>query len=101
MRVYIDTNDWWIGYYRGDTHHYVCPLPAVVIRWNRHLCGCWSCIDRRSERAMHMVVCPICGNKRCPKANNHRHACTGSNEPGQVGSAYPNPMVANGEELRA
>lgn len=35
MKVYIDTNDWWIGYYRGDTHHYVCPLPTVVIRWTR------------------------------------------------------------------
>lgn len=33
--VYIDTNDWWIGYYRGDSHHYVCPLPTVVIRWRR------------------------------------------------------------------
>jgi hypothetical protein len=35
MRVYIDTNDWWIGYYRGDRHHYVCPLPTVVLRWKR------------------------------------------------------------------
>ncbi|ENR4994241.1 hypothetical protein ACEVQL_002251 [Enterobacter roggenkampii] len=37
----------------------------------------------------HFVVCPECGNKRCPHANDHRHACTGSNEPGQEGSAYP------------
>ncbi|MFS8319194.1 hypothetical protein RPF54_24860, partial [Enterobacter hormaechei subsp. xiangfangensis] len=29
------------------------------------------------------------GNKRCPHANDHRNACTGSNEPGQEGSAYP------------
>ena len=35
------------------------------------------------------VVCPECGNKRCPHANDHRNACTGSNEPGQAGSAYP------------
>ncbi|WP_188512177.1 hypothetical protein [Enterobacter hormaechei] len=35
------------------------------------------------------VVCPECGNKRCPRANDHRNACTGSNEPGQEGSAYP------------
>lgn len=34
-RVYIDRRDWWVGYYRGDTHHYVCPLPTVVIRWAR------------------------------------------------------------------
>ncbi|WP_233630752.1 hypothetical protein [Citrobacter amalonaticus] len=38
---------------------------------------------------MRFVVCPECGNKRCPRANNHRNACTGSNEPGQEGSAYP------------
>ncbi|HEP0294907.1 TPA: DUF551 domain-containing protein [Klebsiella aerogenes] len=35
------------------------------------------------------VVCPDCGNKRCPRANDHRNSCTGSNEPGQEGSAYP------------
>lgn len=35
-----------------------------------------------------MVVCSECGNKRCPKASWHENACTGSNEPGQPGSAY-------------
>lgn len=25
----------WIGYYRGPNHHYVCPLPTLVIRWTR------------------------------------------------------------------
>lgn len=34
-RIYVDMNDWWVGYYRGDTHHYVCLLPTVVIRWKR------------------------------------------------------------------
>lgn len=34
-RVYRDRDDWWIGYYRGATHHYVCPLPTLVIRWRR------------------------------------------------------------------
>lgn len=38
---------------------------------------------------MRFVVCPDCGNKRCPRANDHRNACTGSNEPGQEDSAYP------------
>lgn len=33
--VYIDPADWWIGYYRGPNHHYVCPLPTLVIRWPR------------------------------------------------------------------
>ena len=35
MTVYMDRNDWWIGYYRGPNHHYICPLPCVVIRFNR------------------------------------------------------------------
>lgn len=35
-----------------------------------------------------MILCPVCGNKRCPKASDHRLACTGSNAPGQDGSVY-------------
>ena len=30
-----------------------------------------------------MQVCSVCGNKRCPKANNQELACTGSNDLGQ------------------
>ena len=35
-----------------------------------------------------MILCPFCGNKRCPSATYHRNRCTGSNEPGQRGSVY-------------
>jgi hypothetical protein len=51
---------------------------------------CW-CLTCRPVvlNDMRFVVCPDCGNKRCPRANDHRNACTGSNEPGQEGSAYP------------
>lgn len=47
---------------------------------------CW----RESHRLMRprMFLCPVCGNKRCPKASDHRLECTGSNEPGQGGSVY-------------
>lgn len=43
-----------------------------------------------------MVLCAICGNKRCPHATNHEFACTNSNAPGQPGSSYENckPSVA-------
>jgi hypothetical protein len=60
-------------------------------------CGCHRCIGERDERgpggafplsSCMMILCPICGNKRCPHANDHRHVCTNSNEPGQPGSAY-------------
>ncbi|MBW9419948.1 hypothetical protein [Enterobacter roggenkampii] len=51
---------------------------------------CWCRTCRPVTFAdSHFVVCPECGNKRCPHANDHRNACTGSNEPGQEGSAYP------------
>ncbi|EPQ4373553.1 MULTISPECIES: hypothetical protein [unclassified Enterobacter cloacae complex] len=51
-------------------------------------CWCHTCrpVTFNDSR---LVVCPECGNKRCPHANDHRNACTGSNEPGQEGSAYP------------
>ncbi|EFA5318598.1 hypothetical protein EYX56_05000 [Escherichia coli] len=51
-------------------------------------CSCHACRPV-TMNDMRLVVCPECGNKRCPHANDHRHACTGSNEPGQEGSAYP------------
>ncbi|WP_312954290.1 hypothetical protein [Atlantibacter hermannii] len=51
-------------------------------------CWCHTCRPV-TMTDMRFVVCPECGNKRCPHANDHRNPCTGSNEPGQEGSAYP------------
>ncbi|HHQ9516008.1 TPA: hypothetical protein ACSW47_002510 [Escherichia coli] len=51
-------------------------------------CWCRTCRPVTMSD-MRFVVCPECGNKRCPHANDHRNACTGSNELGQIGSAYP------------
>jgi hypothetical protein len=58
-------------------------------------CGCRRClVERKVEyhgmpaAMVRMVVCPICGNKRCPHATDHRLECTGSNAPGQKGSVY-------------
>lgn len=58
-------------------------------------CECHRCA-REKKLGLHpfplamtkMILCPICGNKRCPKASDHRLACTNSNEPGQPGSIY-------------
>lgn len=47
-----------------------------------------------TEGMSRMFLCPECGNKRCPRASDHREPCSGSNEPGQTGSRYgiwPNP----------
>lgn len=35
-----------------------------------------------------MILCPICGSKRCPRASDHDLECTGSNASGQPGSVY-------------
>ncbi|HEL4559555.1 TPA: hypothetical protein UN082_001899 [Klebsiella pneumoniae] len=61
--------------------------------------GCWFRTCRPVVlNDMRFVVCPDCGNKRCPRANDHRNACTGSNDPGQEGSAYPDtPQEVKGE----
>lgn len=67
------------------------------------LCSCYRCTEERSILDMsdeefpfglqRMFVCAICGNKRCPHANDHRNSCTNSNEPGQKGSRYEIPMI--------
>ena len=50
---------------------------------------CWCTTCRPITMAdMRFVVCPDCGNKRCPKANDHRNACTNSNEIKQKGSSW-------------
>lgn len=54
---------------------------------NRSGCDCQTCRPI-TMNDMRMVLCSICGNKRCPHATNHVLACTNSNEPGQLGSSY-------------
>ena len=67
-------------------------------------CNCRKCLQERGEMLAYgvgstllnmpgpnpgfygMVVCPTCGNKRCPHATEHNNAGTNSNEPGQPGS---------------
>lgn len=66
-------------------------IPVFPIGPSR--CECHACI---LEHDLHgpgglplsltkMIVCPECGNKRCPKAQDHRNACTGSNGPREGG----------------
>jgi hypothetical protein len=65
-------------------------------------CGCFTCLDEldrtdplpsdsgwwTNKRTSQFIVCPTCGNKRCPGAKDHRNTCTNSNAPGQKGSMY-------------
>jgi hypothetical protein len=61
------------------------------------VCGCITCSAADADDYERLtgdllfplfVVCPDCGNKRCPKASHHDNACTGSNGAGQSGSVY-------------
>lgn len=63
-----------------------------------HCCAaCWDRFEKslpEDDQSLtifmrRMILCPGCGNKRCPQASDHELACTGSNEPGQPGSVYP------------
>ena len=71
------------------------PVPSIT-RFD-----CWTCraLTRRAlidsgriEEAMGMmpqlIVCPTCGNKRCPRATWHENDCTRSNSPGQIRSRF-------------
>lgn len=49
---------------------------------------CHACFHKTGGFLDHMILCPTCGNKRCPKATDHDLDCTNSNEPGQPGSIY-------------
>lgn len=77
----------------------VVTVPGKWIPVSEQKPDCW-CLTCRpvTLNDMRFVVCPDCGNKRCPRANDHRNACSDSNEPGQEGSAYPAaPQEVQGE----
>lgn len=80
----------WTGNYRdcriSDSEMRLKP----VYRWIPN-CWCSRCLPSVKQAlwtVFEMILCPVCGNKRCPHANDHRNACTGSNARGQVGSRY-------------
>lgn len=49
---------------------------------------CHRCFTETGGQWLDRMILCACGCKRCPKASDHRHQCTGSNEPGQIGSVY-------------
>ena len=65
----------------SDKGYQVAPLTAAM------KCYCYNCADAY-KRMTTFIVCPTCGNKRCPHATDHNLQCTNSNEPGQKGSRY-------------
>lgn len=93
-------HDLFVAFVRGEITKDV--LDACLIDLRRQArqpapeCWCRRCEDLRLAQLQpgvallhrRFIVCPTCGNKRCPRATFHEHACTGSNEPGQPGSDY-------------
>lgn len=69
------------------------PAPSLLppASWGTPLgskgCTCRAC----NPKAWWMVVCAVCGNKRCPRASDHRRKCSGSNDPGQTQPPDPAP----------
>jgi hypothetical protein len=76
-----------------DQHHFLFDSGEVHLA---HNCSCHACWERDTvdmtewdrTLARRFIVCETCGNKRCPKASDHRLDCTKSNAPGQKGSIY-------------
>ena len=64
----------------------------LVIFTEGTICECGACLFAVDQiinefppiSMQRMVVCPDCGNKRCPQAWSHENVCTQSNEPGQT-----------------
>lgn len=70
--------------------------PSPIANNELRTCWCFECLDApelglKNPTVQMMILCPACGNKRCPRATDHRYACTGSNEVGQFGSRYTAP----------
>ena len=63
---------------------------SILTQQSNLKCWCQECCKRETGHynATRVVVCPDCGNKRCPRATNHELECSGSNKPGQEGSMY-------------
>jgi hypothetical protein len=40
LRIYFYWRDLWLGVYVAPDAIYVCPLPTLVIRWQRMVCMC-------------------------------------------------------------
>jgi len=65
--------------------------PAQQESVNKYCCH--LCFNKSGQVFLdRMILCPECGNKRCPKATHHSLACTKSNDLGQKGSIYDQPL---------
>lgn len=48
---------------------------AMRARGVKDNCGCVACKTLRADEFWPMVICSLCGDKRCPKADHHDNEC--------------------------
>lgn len=69
-------------------------MGKMVLGGSEKICNnCYDCLNKSELGLMNpvnsqMILCEICGNKRCPHATNHNNNCTNSNAVGQEDSIY-------------
>lgn len=79
-----------VEYLKGGNSTVPLKVDGCADDAERDHCWCHACREKRplTMNDIRMVVCPTCGNKRCPKASDHRNICGDSNELGQPGSIF-------------
>ncbi|QPK40189.1 hypothetical protein SEA_JINKIES_58 [Arthrobacter phage Jinkies] len=87
--VMLDRGIWFVWYTPGNPCH--CQRCDTFLR--ELLKADWL------DMPAGMIICPECGNKRCPHATDHDEDCTRSNEPGQAGSSYTTPPPGSAREF--
>jgi len=83
--------------YLTDVERATIDQAARLIAGMGEVCWCETCRPM-ARMDVRFIVCPDCGNKRCPRATNHSNACTNSNEPGQPGSSWEHVKPAAAQE---
>lgn len=76
------------GWEVGDVLNFEDNGDGSVRLFKATQCWCYNCNKDRKVQFTRVILCPKCGNKRCPHATDHNYECTDSNRTGQPGSRY-------------
>ena len=52
-------------------------------------CWCTRCDLEVNTFRSHMAICPLCGDKRCPRAKDHRNECANPKAASAEAKALP------------
>jgi hypothetical protein len=88
MRNFLSS--YWDNHLQKLEYEMSVDIISILERQSNLKCWCQECCKKETGEynATRVVVCPDCGNKRCPRATNHELECTNSNDVGQKGSMY-------------